>query len=298
MRFVSKLLLPALFCAGISQGAAQTSARDDSLFRSIDWLTAPAMGEIGGVAKVTIPQDCKFTGRAGVPAFMELTENPPDSRTEAVMLCYAPDKSTNPWFVLFSYDSSGYVRDDEKNSLDADKIIASIREGTHQANLVRLEKGWDTLGVAGWITPPFYDEATNNLTWALLGRSANGSESANRSVRLLGRAGVVSAELVGGVNQLDEAVPRLNSLIAETRFVPGQRYSEWRVGDKVAEFGLVALVAGGAGAAAAKLGLFGKLWKLIAGLFVALWKVLVAIVVGIIAWVKSLFRKKEKTPSS
>jgi uncharacterized membrane-anchored protein len=46
-------------------------------------------------------------------------------------------------------------------------------------------------------------------------------------------------------------------------YVPGQTYGEFKPGDKIAEYGLAALVAGGAGVFAAKTGLFAKLWKFI-----------------------------------
>jgi uncharacterized membrane-anchored protein len=44
----------------------------------------------------------------------------------------------------------------------------------------------------------------------------------------------------------------------------GKTYAEFRPGDKIAQYGLAALIGGGAGAAAVKLGLFGALWKFIA----------------------------------
>ena len=47
-------------------------------------------------------------------------------------------------------------------------------------------------------------------------------------------------------------------------------YSDFRAGDKVAEYGLATLVAGGATAVAAKTGLLAKLWKLIAAGIAAL----------------------------
>jgi len=52
--------------------------------------------------------------------------------------------------------------------------------------------------------------------------------------------------------------------------VEGQRYAEFRPGDKIAEYGLAALITGGAAAVALKTGLFQKFWKLIVLGFVAL----------------------------
>ncbi|HEX7769105.1 MAG TPA: DUF2167 domain-containing protein, partial [Dokdonella sp.] len=52
-------------------------------------------------------------------------------------------------------------------------------------------------------------------------------------------------------------------------FNPGETYAEYREGDRVAEYGLTALVAGGAVAIAAKTGFLAKFWKLIVGGVVA-----------------------------
>ena len=56
----------------------------------------------------------------------------------------------------------------------------------------------------------------------------------------------------------------MDAVLGAFRYKLGNRYAEWRPGDKVAEYGLTALVAAGAGAAAVKLGLFAFLGKLLA----------------------------------
>ena len=130
--------------------------------------------------------------------------------------------------------------------------------------------------------PPYYDTTTNNLTWSLSLRDSVGDSSINHSVRLLGRGGVMHADLVADAGQLYDAMPVFNKIVAGYAYKSGHRYSEWRAGDKVAAFGLTALIGGGAVAAAAKSGLLGKLWKLI-----------VAAIVAIGAGIKSLFKKKQ-----
>ena len=65
--------------------------------------------------------------------------------------------------------------------------------------------------------------------------------------------------------------------------------AEWVSGDKVAAYGLAALVAGGAGAAAVKVGLFASLAKVIAkgG------KAIVLLLIGLGAGLKKLFTRSE-----
>jgi len=282
------LVMLALLSPAITVCGAQGS------YRPIPWQEEGSAGRISSVAEVTVPAGCKYTGRAGVPAVLEATHNLPDEAVAGILVCQTPD-SASIWFVMYKYDPSGLVRDTDKDALDADKLLASIKEDTDQSNDERERRGWDKMYVTGWITPPFYDQTTHNLTWALEGISSDGESSANRSVRLLGRGGVVSAELVADAAQLANIVPAFDKVVEATHFVAGQTYSEWRQGDKVASYGLVALIAGGAGIAATKVGLFGKLGKLVIAAALALKKLVIAAVLGIVAFFKRIFGKKKKT---
>jgi uncharacterized membrane-anchored protein len=164
--------------------------------------------------------------------------------------------------VLFDYNPIGYVRDDDKNKLDAEALLKSISEGTEQANEIRRKKGWGEIHVEGWQIPPYYDEKTHNLKWAIIGASDAG-KTVNFSVRLLGRGGAMSADLVIDPQDLNRVLPEFDRLIKQFNFTSEHRYAAFREGDKVAKYGLTALVAGGAGAVAMKTGLLAKFWKFI-----------------------------------
>ena len=62
----------------------------------------------------------------------------------------------------------GYVSDDEKDELDAEAILDSIRQGTEAGNEEREKRGWPTMNIVGWHEEPHYDENTNNLSWAII----------------------------------------------------------------------------------------------------------------------------------
>ena len=235
----------------------------------IPWVKGPTKGVLGTEATIGVPAGCLFTGVDGVKIFLEVTENPVSGNERGVVMCQS-DATPDPWFVLFSYDQSGYVRDDEGSNLDADAILASVRSGTEAANRERKRRGWGTLSVDGWTTKPYYDRSTNNLTWAIEAHDNTGGRTVNHSVRLLGRGGVMHADLVTTPPQLGALVPTFNGMITGFSYQPGHKYAEWRPGDKVAAYGLTALVAGGAGVALAKSGLLVKFWKLIvAGILAA-----------------------------
>ena len=61
------------------------------------------------------------------------------------------------------------MADDEKDSLDADAMIASIREGTEAANEERRRRGWSTMTILGWHEEPFYDADTDSHWTAMSG---------------------------------------------------------------------------------------------------------------------------------
>ncbi len=185
---------------------------------------------------------------------MELAQNMPDPTLLGVML---PTDQVG-WFLTFAYKDVGHVADDEQGSLNADEILTAFRTGTEAANAERKKRGWGDLHVNGWIQPPAYDPGTHNLTWAIQG-IANGSSIANYNVRLLGRQGVMSVVMVVEPDRVPALIPQAKQLASGCEFSAGNKYGEFREGDKIAEYGLVGLITGGAGVAAVKFGLLPKL---------------------------------------
>ena len=281
----------------IAPARAQDSATSRPLER-IAWAAGPVKGRLNDVAEVGVPAGCRFTDSKGAREFMLLTENPPSGHEAGVVLCSDRGAEKDYWFVVFEYDASGYVKDDEKAKLDQRKILQTLQEGTEAGNEERRRRGWEEIELAGWQTAPFYDDATHNLTWATRIRAKGGTdESINHSVRLLWRGGVMNVDLVSGREQYANVLGTFTEMLDNYEYVAGSRYAEWRQGDKVAKYGLTALIAGGAGAAAVKLGLFGKLWKVIAGFFAAAGKFIVVALVAIGAKLRSVFSRKEPATS-
>jgi uncharacterized membrane-anchored protein len=227
----------------------------------IEAREGPFVGDLGSASEIDVPEGFVFAGAKGTQHFLEMNQNP-TAGDEVGMLMPWRDDDLGSWFVCFSYRDTGYVKDDEKDKLDADALLARMRESTKAGNEERKKRGWEPLDLVGWTRAPFYDPATHNLTWATRLKSSHG-ESVNWSTRLLGRKGTVDVDLVVNPDKLDASLPKFQQAIAGFRFRPGERYAEYRAGDKVAEYGLGALVLGGAGVAAAKTGLLAKFWKVI-----------------------------------
>jgi uncharacterized membrane-anchored protein len=232
-----------------------------ALLQSIQWQEGPATGKLGTVAEIKIPAGYRFTGQDGARKWAELGQNIPSNADMGVLMPNDRNDSSG-WYVVFTYEDSGHVADDEKDSLDAAAIFESLRQGNDAANQQRRQRGWAP-DVVGWKTPPAYEDATHNLVWALRVRSER-QESINYNTKLLGRTGVMSATLVVDPDKFESAIAPTKQLLSGYQFTPGSKYAEWKPGEKLAEYGLTGLITGGLVVAAAKTGLLAKLGVLIA----------------------------------
>ena len=143
--------------------------------------------------------------------------------------------------------------------------------------------------VLGWQTPPHYDTQTNRLEWAVTGKDLKSNfEVVNFNTRILGRGGVMSVVLIAVPQDMSAATDEFKSTLAGFSYSAGQRYAEYKPGDKVAKYGLAALVTGGAAAIAVKTGL----WKVIVGAAVAGWKFIAAAFVALFGGLAKRFKRK------
>lgn len=269
MPTIRKMLV--VFCvlaAGMGTSPAQTSQPQKS---KINLIKGPATAHLSNVANIDLPAGYFFVDGKDYRAMLK-SEGEPVSGRELGLL-----SSTNRDFsVIFEFDDIGYVKDDDKDRLNADKLLESIKRGTADANKQRAEAGRPPIEVIGWEIPPKYDATTHNLEWAIRG-AVEGKQILNYNTRLLGRKGVMEVVLVVQPEQLSDTLPAFRKLLAGYTFQTGGSYAEYRPGDKIAKYGLGALVLGGAAVGAAKLGLLTWLlvflkkgWKLVVVGFAAM----------------------------
>ena len=194
---------------------------------------------------------------------------------------------------MFRFSDVGYVKDDDKDKLDGDKLLKSIREGTEAANKYREKMGAAPLHITGWEIPPRYNEQSHNLEWAIRGES-EGSPVINYNTRLLGRKGVMEVKLVMDPEVMNAALPAYQALLKDYSYKQGERYAEYRSGDKLAKYGLAALITGGAAAVAVKTGLFASLVLF----FKKAAKLIVIAVVAVFAWIRKLITGRKTQENS
>jgi uncharacterized membrane-anchored protein len=241
---------------------AQSSGTDspEDLSTQPGWSAGPTFGNLGTRAVITVPEGYMFLDQSATRRLLERNQNVPDGDELGAVLRLNGD---DYWFAVFSYSDEGHVDDTDRDSIDAAALMKKMIEGAKHANEARRERGWSAVNLEGWHRQPYYDPATNNLTWATRLSSEGGSPGINHSVRLLGRTGVMSVQLVADAETIESSTAEFNEALGGFTFNVGQKYAEFRKGDKLAGYGLAALIGGGVAATAIKTGFLQKFWKLL-----------------------------------
>lgn len=260
-----------------SERQAQMAAQ----VKALHWIEQ-GQGAIASNATIKIPSGYAFLGEQDTAKLLELYGNPPSPHHYLI----AP-KSLD-WFAVFSFDDTGYVKDDEK--INAAELLSSMKASDVEGNKQRKKLGMEALYTDGWQVEPHYDSQSKRLEWGLRLRDESGHQSINYTSRILGRTGVMSAILVSDPDTLAQDTEEFKKVLSGFQYNGGQSYAEFKNGDKLAQIGLGALVLGGAAAVATKKGL----WTVIGGFIAAFWKLLLVGAAAVFAGIgKLLGRKKE-----
>jgi len=302
MRHMLKLALAfAGLCIAASATAqpatAEQKAREKQLVAILDSLH-PVSGD------VTVPQASAVLHLGKDYYYLPADEarrvivdgwgNPPDTADGVLGLVFPAGKTfvDDVWGAVITYDPAGYVSDKDASTTDYDSLIKEMKEGIEAANEERTRQGYPAQHLVGWAQAPTYEPRSHSLVWArnvqFTGQSEN---SLSYDVRLLGRKGVLSLNMITGMSKLGETRQAAAKFAGAAEFQPGSRYADYQAGtDKKADYGLAGLVAAGAGVAVAKkLGLIGIILAFGKKFLV----LILAFGAGIAAWVRRLLGRKE-----
>ena len=192
------------------------------------------------------------------------------------------------WGVVITYEGSGYVRDNDAAEINYHDLLERLQKETEDQNSQRIKEGYPAVHLDRWAAPPHYNRETHKLYWAQeLSFDDVRGNTLNYHIRVLGRRGVLVLTVVASMTQFPEIERQIPEVIAMANFSPGNRYADFTPGtDKMAEYGLAALILGGV---AAKTGL---VQGLLAVLLVAK-KFIILGVAAICAFLSRIFRRKK-----
>ena len=150
-------------------------------------------------------------------------------------------------FVTFDFFDDGYVKDEDWTDVDPAAFLESIREGTEAGNEERAKYGIAPMHVRGWLREPTYDADRGIVSWAI--EFDDGEDvTVNATALKLSRYGYEELTWVGSGEQYGQLGGLLDTALADHAFKEGHRYADYQDGDKIAAYGLAALVAAVAGA--------------------------------------------------
>ena len=293
-----KRLLTALLCLTLSGLTAAAPAEEKA---AAPEMTAEQFlaqlhlqrGKItlpGGIATLDLPANFRYLSPTDAErVLVDAWGNPPGMVSLGMIV---PAKTSvlerDSWGVIVTYEKEGHIKDDDADSIKYDELLKDMQASVLENNAERKKQGYPGIHLMGWAEKPSYAKDTHKLYWAKDLMVDGGEHSLNYNVRVLGREGVLNLNAIASMQQIEAIKKEMQQVTAFTEFTDGNRYTDFdSKTDKVAEYGLAALVAGGV---ASKLGLFGKLLALL----LAFKKVLLLAVVGGGAAIVKFFTGKRK----
>lgn len=205
----------------------------------------PAEVALTGQASLQLPADHLFVPMPAAARLIRAMGNTPDPHLVGIVF---PPRQDN-WMTVIQFESSGHILDDDARDWNVDQLLRSVSDGTEQGNEERRRFGFPEIQVLGWAEKPRYDEANHRLVWAVAARDkgapATSDQGVNYNTYVLGRDGYFKLNFVTDLKDLRAQIPAADAIVAALRYDEGKRYTDFnRATDRVADFGVAALVAG------------------------------------------------------
>lgn len=210
-----------------------------------EWISGPRTAALGEVGEIRVPQGYKFTDTEGARSMLERMNNPVPRGLVGIMV-----PEVGGGMVIIEYTPTGYVRDQDQKQMDQAAMLAGLRGRLDKQNAERARGGAAPITSLDWEIKPEYDAGTRTLEWAVVAKGGTDG-IVNHTVRLLGRKGVLDAIAVRPANADARALP-LKQLARNLAFKEGNRYGDYRQGDKLASATLATLITTDISADAAK----------------------------------------------
>ena len=263
-----------IFVDGVFAQGDQLSPQIRSAFEKIERtiVTKPGLVPLGSLATLNLQPGSCFVPPASTREFMIALGNTFSGEVLGMIIAGSQGEWNLDIMIVLESSPSGHILDADANKLDATAILDSIRSSTEAANVDRKLRNEGELKVLGWDEPPYYDQPKRLLVWSINTLESDNKASINYNQNMLGRDTLLRMVALGSVD--NAKIKRFaKSAASHITYNPGMRYEDYQPGvDKLAEYGLAALIAG---IAAKKLGFL----ALLLAFFVKGWKIILIVMV-------------------
>jgi uncharacterized membrane-anchored protein len=274
---------------GAAQEEAPATEEDEvAAFERSLTFRAGALTLAGGKVRLSLTDRFRYLDPQDAERVLTAWGNPPGMEQEGMIVPANESLFADAAYaVILSYTDDGHVSDEDAREIDFDELLESMQDDTRAANPERIDAGFPASTLHGWAEPPRYDPASHKLYWAKdLSFEGDASHTLNYDVRVLGREGYLEMSAVTTLEHLDRVRAEMPQVMGVAEFTNGNRYQDFDEDtDRMAEYGLAALIAGGV---AQKAGLF----KGLLALLVASKKLIIAAVTAFGIFLKKIFERR------
>ena len=254
----------------------------DSIMNSFTYQTGEVLLD-GDFAQLHVPAGYKFlNAEQSNTVLVDLWGNQPTATLGLLFIeDQGPATDNFTYAIEVSFSEEGYIEDDDAEDIDYDDLLEEMQGDISAGNDQRKEKGYSTVEFVGWASAPFYDAEHKKLHWAKeLMFEGQEKSTLNYDIRILGRKGVLSLNVIGDIDALPKVKEDIDKILSSAEFTEGNKYDDFNPDiDKIAAYGIGGLIAG---KMLLKVGFLAKFGKII--------------LVGVIAafaGIKKFFGKKE-----
>jgi uncharacterized membrane-anchored protein len=244
-RNILSLALTSAFCLCLPGQAVRAQQQLLSLGSPANaprWVIGPAATDLGDSAQISVPEGCRFTDENGARVVLGSSKEPIPGNLVGLLM-----PESGQWFAIVQFTGIGYVKDADKNKLDADAILKIYQRDVARQNKEDSGNGLRApITDISWELKPSFDPGLNKLEYAVKSQSAGGG-SVNYVVTWLGRRGVLSVTTVcpylAGLN-----LASMRDALKGITFKDGERYADYETNDRLARVGLAELITNANGA--------------------------------------------------
>ncbi|WP_298694147.1 DUF2167 domain-containing protein [uncultured Sulfuricurvum sp.] len=256
-------------------------------------ITGPKTIEIFDQATLELPAKFVFIPNPEASNIMRAMGNSVGEGFNGLIM---PESADTWWFITVNYTDAGYIKDDDAKNWNTDEMLQNMKENAEHVNEERAKRHIPEVDVAGWVQTPMYYNDSHEVIWSVATKAKgvpdNQAEGVNYNTLVLGRQGYISLNLITALSSVEALKPTSKTLIDQLHFSDGKKYSDVNLAtDKIAEYGLAALITG---VAAKKLGLI----ALIAAFLVKFGKVIAITLFGGGYWYKKHKAKQKASDTN
>lgn len=141
----------------------------------------------------------------------------------------------------------GFIKGDDWSNVDANDFLQEMIKGSKENNKERIKNGYKTVTDLSWHIKPQFNEDLGYVFYSLVVQFDDGSETYNSTAMVLGRKGYTDITFLFKENIADLMPGEIDKVVKNFKYNSGVQYSDFKSGDKVAAYGVGALVAGSLG---------------------------------------------------